>query len=72
MAPHIGSAGGRKSTSGHTLYALGYLEPEHELIQALGISRETCEHFGAGYATRGAMKGRLVVPLHRADGAFVT
>lgn len=53
------------------LNPLTYLQPEHPLVHALGISRETAEHFGAGYAPKGIMRGRLAIPIHDADGTLL-
>jgi CHC2 zinc finger/DNA primase catalytic core, N-terminal domain len=50
---------------------LTYLQPEHPLVQALGISKETAEHFGAGYAPKGIMRGRLAIPIHDVDSTLV-
>ena len=41
------------------------------MVQALGISKETAEHFGAGYAPKGIMRGRLAIPIHDADGTLL-
>ena len=51
------------------LKPLDYLQAEHEAVQALGVSVETCRHFGAGFAPKGIMRGRLAIPVH--DGAGV-
>ena len=53
------------------LNPLTYLQPEHPLVQALGISPETAKAFGAGYAPKGIMRGRLAIPIHDATGALV-
>jgi CHC2 zinc finger len=50
------------------LKPLDYLLAEHEAVQALGISPETCQHFGAGYAPKGIMRGRLAIPIFTHDG----
>jgi hypothetical protein len=50
---------------------LTYLQPDHPLVQALGISKETAAHFGAGYAPKGIMRGRLAIPIHDVDGTLV-
>lgn len=50
------------------LKPLDYLQAEHEAVQALGISVETCQHFGAGYAPKGIMRGRLAIPIYGHDG----
>lgn len=41
-----------------------YLEPDHELVRALGLDAETCTAFGAGYAPKGILRGRLAIPIH--------
>jgi len=46
------------------LKPLTYLEPDHERIRALGLDAETCVEFGAGYAPKGIMRGRLAIPIH--------
>ena len=48
----------------------GYLEPEHELVQALGLTKEAAVALGIGYAGRGTMKGRVLIPLRTADGTL--
>lgn len=53
------------------LNPLTYLLPEHPAVQALGISPETCSHFGAGYAPKGIMRGRLAIPIHDPKGELV-
>lgn len=51
-----------------TLQPLSYLQAAHEGVQALGITKETLEHFGAGYAPRGILRGRLAIPLRNSSG----
>ena len=46
------------------LKPLTYLEPDHERVRALGLDAETCRAFGAGYAPKGLMRGRLAIPIH--------
>lgn len=53
------------------LQPLTYLEAEHELVQALGVSPETARHFGAGYAPKGIMRGRLAIPIRAPDGTLL-
>jgi len=53
------------------LNPLPYLLTEHPAVQALGISPETCSHFGAGYAPKGIMRGRLAIPIHDAQGQLL-
>lgn len=54
-----------------SLQPLSYLQPDHELVAKLGLSHETCEHFGAGYAPKGIMRGRLAIPVHDLEGKLV-
>ena len=53
------------------LRPLDYLDPEHASLRELGLSKETCEHFGAGYAPKGIMRGRLAIPIHDAEGRLL-
>jgi len=53
------------------LKPLDYLQPQHEAVQALGISAETCQAFGAGYAPKGIMRGRLAIPVHDRTGTLL-
>lgn len=53
------------------LNPLTYLQPDHPSVQALSISSETAQIFGAGYAPKGIMRGRLAIPLHDANGVLL-
>lgn len=53
------------------LQPLTYLEPVHDLVQGLGVSPETAEAFGGGYAPKGIMRGRLAIPIHDRDGRLL-
>jgi hypothetical protein len=53
------------------LQPLSYLEAEHELVQGLGVSLETAQAFGAGYAPKGIMRGRLAIPIHDRAGKLL-
>ncbi len=53
------------------LNPLTYLQPDHPGVQALGVSKETAEHFGAGYAPKGIMRGRLAIPIHDGNGQLI-
>ncbi len=37
----------------------------------MGLDLETGEQFGAGYAPKGIMRGRLAIPIHDGDGTLV-
>jgi DNA primase len=53
------------------LRPLDYLQASHEAVQALGVSSETCAHFGAGFAPKGIMRGRLAIPIHDRVGTLL-
>ena len=53
------------------LKPLDYLQAEHEAVQALGVSAGTCRHFGAGFAPKGIMRGRLAIPVHDRAGVLL-
>ena len=53
------------------LKPLDYLQPEHEAVQALGVSPETSAAWASGYAPKGIMRGRYAVPLKTEDGNLV-
>jgi len=53
------------------LKPLDYLQPEHELVQALGVSPETAKACESGYAAKGIMRGRYAVPLKNGEGTLV-
>lgn len=53
------------------LRSIDYLQAEHPLLQALGLSKETCAAFGAGYKPKGLFAGRLAIPLHDGGGNLV-
>ena len=53
------------------LNPLTYLQQEHPLVQALGISPETAKTFGAGFAPKGIMRGRFAIPIHDTSGVLV-
>lgn len=50
---------------------LTYLQSEHPGVQALGVSMQTATHFGAGFAPRGILRGRLAIPIHDRHGALL-
>ncbi|MDP2367254.1 CHC2 zinc finger domain-containing protein [Rhodoferax sp.] len=50
---------------------LTYLEATHEAVQALGVSAGTCGHFGAGYAPKGILRGRMAIPIHDKAGLLL-
>ncbi len=52
-------------------FALKSLKRDHPYLGARGFTESTCAHFGAGYASRGSMKGRIAIPIHNRDGELV-
>jgi DNA primase len=58
-------------SNGEGLQPLSYLESDHSLLEEQGLLSDTCEHFGAGYAPKGIMRGRLAIPLHDLDGRLL-
>jgi DNA primase len=50
---------------------LDYLEHEHEAVQALGIPAEVAQALGIGYAKRGTMVKRVLIPLRSDTGKLV-
>jgi CHC2 zinc finger len=53
------------------LNPLTYLQPKHPAVQALGIDAETAENFGAGYAPKGTMRGRVLFPIRDRMGVLL-
>jgi hypothetical protein len=53
----------RQKEDVRSLKPLGYLDPDHESLRAIGLEGETCRHFGAGYAPKGIMRGKLAIPI---------
>lgn len=49
---------------------LEYLEPEHPAVEALGFTPEDAAALGIGYASRGTMKGNVLIPIRLADGTL--
>ena len=50
---------------------LDYLESQHELIAAHGLDETTCRYFGAGFASKGIMRGTIAIPVHDRKGVLV-
>jgi len=42
---------------------LDYLEADHITVEAVGLSQETAEALGIGYAPMGMMKGYVAIPI---------
>ena len=53
-------------------FALKGIDSSHSYLAARGITRETAEHFGVGFFLgKGSMSGRIVIPIHNAEGGLV-
>jgi DNA primase len=52
-------------------FTLKTLDPSHAEIAALGLKTETIERFGAGYCSKGLLKGRLAIPIHNGRGELL-
>lgn len=53
---------------GESLQSLDYLVHEHPVADMLGLSAATLEALGGGFAPKGTMAGRLLIPLRMEDG----
>jgi len=53
------------------LKPLDYLDVHHEVLDLLGLSPEVCGALGAGFAPKGTMIGRVVIPIRMEDGTLV-
>jgi DNA primase len=52
-------------------FTLKTLDPAHEELAALGLGAETIESFGAGYCSKGLLKGRLAIPIQGSEGELL-
>ena len=52
-------------------FELKGLDANHPFFQQHGFRRETIDHFGAGFCSRGMLKGYIAIPLHDVDGQLV-
>jgi DNA primase len=52
-------------------FTLKTLDPQHPNLAPLGIEAETLTSFGAGYCTKGFLKGRLAIPVKNREGELV-
>lgn len=53
------------------LKPLDYLETDHEALELLGLSPLVCESLGIGFAPKGTMANRVLIPLRLPDGTLV-
>lgn len=47
------------------------LDGSHAYLKGRGFSPETMSHFGAGFCSRGYLKGRIAIPIHDMEGRLV-
>jgi DNA primase len=52
-------------------FELKGLDAGHPYLLGRAFSRETIEHFGLGYCSRGFLKGRVAIPLRDQEGRLV-
>ena len=52
-------------------FALQHLDQAHPYLTERGLSAEAIAEFGIGYCQKGSMTGRIVVPIHNAEGQLV-
>ena len=52
-------------------FELRNLDPAHPYLTERGLSGATIAEFGLGCCNNGSMKGRIVIPIHNADGQLV-
>jgi DNA primase len=50
---------------------LDYLQADHETVKALGVESATAQAFGAGYAPKGIMRGRMAIPVYDRQGTLL-
>lgn len=47
------------------------LDSGHGYLANRGFATETMQHFGAGFCSRGMLKGRIAIPLHDGEGRLI-
>ena len=52
-------------------FELQSLDTAHPYFTERGLSAECVTHFGIGHCQKGSMTGRIVIPIHNADGQLV-
>jgi DNA primase len=52
-------------------FELKGLNYEHPYLLNRGFSKDTIEHFGPGFCSRGMLKDRIAIPLHDHEGKLV-
>lgn len=59
-----------RTKPGEGFQPLQYLQTAGEALRGLEIAETTLQHYGAGYAPKGVLRGFLALPLHSADGVL--
>lgn len=59
-----------REVKGTGLEPLGYLEPEHDAVVAIGFDTDVAASLGIGYAPRGIMRGTVAVPIRDVHGVL--
>ncbi len=73
-APRTAPAEKREPESGVNQplgFALQHLDPAHPYLVERGLTPETVAEFGLGFCNKGSMTGRVVIPIHNAEGQLV-
>jgi DNA primase len=52
-------------------FTLKTLDPNHASLAGLGFASSTLESIGAGYCSKGLLKGRLAIPIYNAEGELL-
>ena len=52
-------------------FELKDLDYDHPYLRSRGFNAETIRHFGLGFCSRGLMQGRIVIPIHDANGRLI-
>jgi DNA primase len=52
-------------------FRLSDLDPEHPYLQSRGFTRQTMEHFGVGFCSKGIFAGRITIPLYDAENELI-
>lgn len=52
-------------------FSLKHLQGDHPYLDQRNFDQETTAHFGAGYCSKGMMKGRIAIPIHNLNGELV-
>lgn len=52
-------------------FRLSDLDPTHPYLQSRGFTRETMEHFGVGFCSKGIFAGRITIPLFDSENELI-